>query len=64
MFMAKKSKRLKDEAIRDTAVGYCMYYKHEGNINARHVMNHECLKKNCPHLIKYEHCKFWQSQSL
>ena len=60
--MIRNGRRMRDEAIRDTAVGYCMYYKHEGNINAKHVKAHKCLKKKCPYLIKYEHCEFWRSE--
>lgn len=49
-----KIRRLKDEATKDTAVGYCFLRKHEGNINKKQLKRHRCIEKECPYFIRYQ----------
>ena len=38
---------------------YCQY--HHGYVTVAEMKRHECLKKQCPHLQKYEH-QYWQQR--
>ena len=53
--------RLYNEATKRTAVGYCMHHKHEGNLNAKLVKQHQCIEKTCPFFIKYNN-EYWQKK--
>lgn len=46
------------EIARNKAVGYCPY--HKAALTVKTMKRHECLKKQCDALIKYEEHDFWR----
>lgn len=47
------------EMRRKNVIGYCHCALHEGALNKRLLDEHECLKKGCRYLQKYEERPFW-----
>ena len=45
--------------LRKHALGYCHYKKHKGYMTKALLKEHECLKKSCPLLEKFENRPFW-----
>lgn len=43
---------------KNRAVGYCPY--HKVALTVKTMKRHECLKKQCDSLIKYEEHDFWR----
>lgn len=47
------------------SVAYCHCNAHKGNISVKTLKKHECLRKQCPYLEKYEDHDYWrQRQTL
>lgn len=47
------------QTTKERAVGYCHNPNHRGYLSRKNLKNHECLKKQCKYLHKYEDHKFW-----
>ena len=45
---------------RNNAVGYCKY--HCAALTVKTLKGHECLKKQCDALKRYEHHDYWRQQ--
>ena len=43
----------------DNVVAYCHFNKHKGTLSAGMIKKHECTKKQCPFLEKYENKPYW-----
>lgn len=48
------------QVSRARAVGYCRH--HCAALTAKTLKNHECLKKNCNALKKYEEHDYWKER--
>lgn len=46
------------QIAKNRAVGYCPY--HKAALTVKTMKRHECLKKQCNSLIKYEEHDFWR----
>ena len=46
---------------KNRAVGYCHY--HKATLSVRALRRHECLKKQCRKLERYEEHDFWRQQA-
>jgi len=44
---------------KDSAVGYCHNPEHRGYLSKRNLKKHECLRKQCRYLHKYEEHPYW-----
>lgn len=40
-------------------IGYCHNKSHLGYLSITALKRHQCLKKNCPYLEKYQDHEFW-----
>jgi len=49
---------------KENAVAFCHYHKHKGTLSADMVKHHECNKKQCPYLEKYETNSYWIRRSV
>lgn len=49
---------MSNQPDRENAIGYCNYNKHRGYLSTKMIKEHECLKKQCPFLIRYHH-PYW-----
>ena len=47
---------------RTKAVGYCRY--HNAALTTKTLKKHECLKKNCNALKKYEEHSYWTEREV
>ena len=42
-------------------VGYCVLYGHPGYLTKALMKEHECKKKGCPYLVRFEGHPYWES---
>ncbi len=49
---------MSNQPDKENAIAYCNYNKHKGYLSTKMVKEHECLKKQCPFLIRYHH-PYW-----
>ncbi len=50
----------KKEYVKETSLlGYCTYHLHKGHLTKKLLDVHECIQKQCPHLVRFEH-EFWK----
>ena len=47
---------------RNKAVGYC--YHHKAALTVKALKGHECLKKQCNSLKKYEEHNYWHQREI
>ena len=47
---------------RNKAVGYC--YHHKAALTVKTLKGHECLKKQCNSLKKYEEHNYWHQREI
>jgi len=47
----------------ENIVGYCKCSTHNGYISKNLAKSHDCFKKQCRHLVKFQH-DFWEIQGL
>lgn len=47
-----------DKVRKGKLVAFCHYRPHCGALTVENLKKHECLRKQCPHLEKFEH-DFW-----
>ena len=50
---------MSNQPPKDNAIAYCHNKKHMGYLTATMLKQHECLKKECPFLEKYDNHQFW-----
>lgn len=43
-------------------VGYCRNILHPGKLTRKLMEEHDCLRKQCRHFVKYEDAGYWQEQ--
>lgn len=55
----KPSGYMKGQPCEENCVAYCHYYKHRGGLSKDMMKQHECLKKGCRYLEKYEDHPYW-----
>lgn len=48
---------------KDNVIGYCWNATHYGYITTSLIRTHECIKKRCPYLEKYEDSIFWKKKT-
>lgn len=46
------------------AVAWCHHRMHWGNMTLKMVKKHECLKKQCPFLEKFEDHPYWKQRAI
>ena len=44
---------------KNAVVGYCNCNLHKGYLSVTLLKEHDCIKKNCVYLKKFEDCPFW-----
>ncbi|MBQ3794789.1 MAG: hypothetical protein II842_00640 [Butyrivibrio sp.] len=55
----KPSGHMKGQPCEENCVAYCHCYKHRGGLSKDMMKQHECLKKGCRYLEKYEDHPYW-----
>lgn len=53
---------LRDQPTKEKRAGYCHNKSHKGYLSVKMIKKHECLRKQCPFLEKYEDHEYWKQR--
>ena len=60
----KRFQIMQGQPSKENAVAYCHNKSHKGLLTVKMMKNHECLRKQCPFLEKYEDRPYWEERIL
>ena len=54
----------KNQPLQENVIGKCTNPVHIGNMSRKMVLQHQCLKKDCPYFKKYADNPYWTRKSI